>query len=471
MPNLMAISPVLLGMFVAGCVIAILLARYLLQGPPEILEPLYPEGAVQVYTEDTSFPMSQEQSGTLMLLGIGTFGQNQVYRLLVMLDLCGLEGLVGSVLIIENETQQREQFQRRIPAIFRNRVEYGFSEAFAGGFGNRDINWTMEHIDKWGGPISSATERVIDLHRRRNRNRAPSIILSYMSLGGHWPVGLPVIQQIHEQFEESFIIAFTALPRPERLRQRYTVLKDEYEQRGVYAWVLMDNLETDPVTADFGMTTLVVALCDAALRGDQVTQINNVFSQAMGKPGDILIYQLAASDVIAYPATPQVKPARYFAFKQPIVEEVLNTLSKVAKGAGLWSVDAPVGVAGASVYDIVALALSHADRRAVQDMVTAGRTVKHQQQGQRANAALVSGDLFGQPNYDTLFASCVTVIAPDKPVCPVVVIRLIAVRDEAGVLDELIKAPSERSWPGAAGERLVFSVAASAPALTKEAAQ
>jgi hypothetical protein len=401
-----------------------------------------PEGARPVSTEAERKTLSQSVIGAFMLVAIGTYGANQLRRLLTLLAACGLEGLVGSILVIENDAQLRLGFHQRIPAVFHDRLVYGYSDALAGGLGGRDIDWALGTIDRWGPPLVRATTEVIDRHLRLNPNRSPSNILFFASLGGHAPLGLPVLQRLHQQFDESMVMAFTSLPRHDELRKRYPELKAEYEKRGVFGWVLSDNLNRDPVTVDYGMVATVVALAEAALHADSPTQPNNAFTLALTRePGAILVYSVVATSVVGFrhPSAPG-RPPRYYVFHQPVVEQVLKQLRSLEEGRGIWSVpEAPIGEDGTSTFDIVMVSLYPDDLKNVQDDVTTGRKLRAETLAVTGNGAQqASSMMLGRPNYETLFASIATRIDPLKPTCPVVAVRLAAVRDGARIVPGLV---------------------------------
>jgi len=402
-----------------------------------------PEGAAAISTDALSREIRKELIGGCMAMCTGTYGLNQLGRLLVVLDQCGLERLVGSVLVIENDAQLRHQFHQDIPAVFHDRIVYGYSDAWSPGMSNWPIQQIMAHIDKWGPPIVKATAEVIDLHLRRNGARAPSNILAFISQGGQAPLGLPVIEKLYERFEETLVIGLTALPRHERLRQRFAQLKGKYEAAGVFGWVLQDNLGPDPVTSDYGMVALIVGLADAALHADQAVQPNNAFSLTFTEErGAVLVYQVAHSTVVGYKHAPNhSRQPRYYVFKQPVVEQVLHGLRKIEESRGLWSAELPVGEPGTSIFDVVLVSLYPDDLREVQDEVNAGRRLLEKEvRAQNGDRAV----RLGRPNYEAPFASIATVIDPEKPVCPVIVIRMAAVRDGAKIVDEIVKVPQAR---------------------------
>jgi hypothetical protein len=74
------------------------------------------------------------------------------------------------------------------------------------------------------------------------------------------------------------------------------------------------------------------------------------------------------------------------------------------------------------------------------------------------------GFLYHQEDYDIMFASLATIIDPNNPVCPVIIVRLAAVQNVEGYLAEIIKPPQLRVFPDAAARpALTASPTARAP--------
>lgn len=403
----------------------------------------------EVYTKGAPMAMREDLIGAFMLVAIGTFGVNQVQRLLNLLHLCHLERLVGSVLVIENDAQLREQFRHRVPVVYQDRIVLGYSEAYAGGMANRSPAAVMQHVRIWGQPIVKAAVEAADRQRRGvpgRPGRAPGNIFAFVSLGGQAAVGLPAMHVLHEQFAEVMTLGFTALPDHKRLRDHYGLLKEAYEQRGVHGWVLADNLGPDPTTADYGMIATVVALADAALHADQATQPNNTFSLALGEErGGVLVYQLVADHIVAHPH-PVGSPAApgYYVSKRLVVEAMIKGLERIEAGQGLWSAELPVGAAGVSTFDIVMAAVNHDDLLDIRDEVAASMEMNPAGYSGPPNGAHQGTAPKRRANYGRSFASIVTVADPQKPLCPVVVLRLAAVQREAELMSEIVKIPGER---------------------------
>lgn len=420
-----------------------------------------PEGAAYIATTDVPRGIRDQVVGYFMVVGIGTFGLNQLRRLLILIWQCGLEKLVGSILAVESDAQMRDQFYKGLPACYRDRVVFGYSDVYGGGKANQSIRRSLDHIDLWGVGPQKAGAEVIDLQLRRNVNRAPGNAFVFLGMGGSSVDGLPVIEEIHQHFQETQIVGFVTLPKHKRLRKRFAWLKSKYEKRGVVGWLAEDNLNPDPVSTDYGMVASVVALADAALYADHPIQPNNALSLALTEaPGAILLYQVVATSVVGFPFTPDPTiPLRHYVFKQPVVEQVLKALRRVEENEGVWSMDLPVGEEGTAVFDIVMLGLYHDTLKEVEDDVRAGRRLRARFAGQISNDrgsrnGAFPVNLFGQADYETPFASITTVVDPKRPVCPVVVVRLAAARHAGNLVRQMVRVPDQRSSPGMGNGRV-----------------
>jgi hypothetical protein len=176
-------------------------------------------------------------------------------------------------------------------------------------------------------------------------------------------------------------------------------------------------------------------------------------------PGAILSYQVVAREVVAYPLAQLASaPPHYFANQQAVVEEALKGLRRISEGQGIWSLDLPVGEEGTATFDIVMLGVTHDDLYEIQDAVTAGRVLREKLGGPDQAG---SADLWGQANYATMFACVATDIDPSRPTCPIVVVRLAAVRDGHSLVSEMVKPPARRSLPQDASRLLPAAASAS----------
>ncbi len=395
-----------------------------------------PDGTVFAFADGHATESPQRLAGSLMLVGVGTYGWRQIARYLQVMEANGLGGLVGSILVVENDLRMQGQCRADIPAPFRDRLHFAASDAFAGGFQNKPTSWTMARIALWANSLEEATETFIEGHNRRNHH-PPSDILFFLSLGGSAPCGVPVVQLLTERFAEVLVTGFTTLPEHTPSRERFAALKGEYERYGVHGWVVSDNLGADKVTADAGMATLLGALCQAALRADQSTALNNVMALALPEErGGILRYDIATAHVTAHPlVAPSGKVAGYFVYKQQVVERVHKALVALREGNALPSVAVPLDTRARSVFDVVVLNLFPPDVTAVGDAVVAGRKADA-----RFNPGHI-GELFGRHNYEVIVAGLADPALAATRRSPVTVLRLALA---GAALDTLVLPPGER---------------------------
>lgn len=437
-----------------GFVVAVALGYWLLR-------PRLPERAAWLELDGAARRFAPELLGGLSLVAIGSYGANQLLRLLLLLEACGLERVVGSILIVENDAQLLEQFKRRLPRVFATCVVYAYCERYTGGQGNRDFAAVVSEIDFWGPPIKEAAEALVELHERRTGSRAPSSILVWWSLGGQAPMGMAALPTITQRWASVLCVAFAALPIHERLRDHLPVLKQIYDKMGVIAWILADNLSPDQELLDAAAVALVEGLADAAISAERAPALNNTLRLALQRPGSVLVYQVAASKVVAFPTGYWIF-RKFYVFLQPIREQILATIRAVDRGEGAWSLTGlPLGSHDASTFDLSLTSLYHADLQRLAATIADGRAMAAQVTRDHLNGSLhctsatspatsahgdhYAGPRFAQPNYEHLFGSIVSVAAePARVVCPVLAIRLTCVADGDRLIEEIAKSPERR---------------------------
>lgn len=412
--------------------------------------PQLPAGTIPLALESDSLPLREELVGSLSLIGIGRFGGNTLLRTLILLQRSGLERLLGSCLYVENDSLDRQRFAAAAPACFRNRIIYGFTEEWGGGFGNKPIAWVQARIAEWGLPIYQAARDLLDTHLRLNHAKTPQLVLLFPSLGGQAPLALPVLEELEARLQgTSLIVAASALPRHERLRSRWRELKPLVDALGCTGWVLVDNLNADPTTTDYGLSTLPVAIAQAALYADQPTALNNTFALALTEAkGGVLVFQVVSAQVVAYPLDPRPTiPPYHYVYTQPLVVQLHRSLQRLVEGSGLWSADLAAYEPATSTFDICMVNVRAQDLRAIQDQVLAGLQLALRSHAGTDGAAQTEVPRYGQPNYELSFASIPAPIDPARPVCHILATRLTCVRDGAGFVDEIIKIPAARTIP------------------------
>lgn len=414
-----------------------------------------PEGATYVCTAGTSSLLRQTLVGAYFLIGIGTFGINQLVRLLNLLFESGLDRLAGTIFVVENDVDILNRFRERVPSVYHDRIVTGSAPSFGGGGANRPVAWIRKRIAKWGRPLDTAAEEAIDLYLRRNFSRSPGLILAFLSQGAQFAMGVLPLSVVTTRFAETLAIGLTAWPKHGRLRKRFEELKRDYETiGGIFGWVATDNLGEDPVTSDYAMVATPMALSGGVLRSDQTTSPNNAVVLALTEePGAILVYQVWQSSVPAWPFQPDPsKPLRLYALREAVINLAIDGIHALEEDKGIFSADLPTPQDGTSIIDIILVGVE--DVTAIEDGVTHGRKLEARMDAKlgetnhRVNGT--SGSRFGRQDYDTVFSPLAVVVEdPQKPVCPVICIRLMCVKDgdKDTTVEQIVKAPNLRRFP------------------------
>jgi hypothetical protein len=402
---------------------------------------------VQVSTAGRAKNVGSGLIGSLMLIGTGTYGMNMLVRVLVLLYLCGLDRLVGSILLIEHDTDLRNRFRNRIPTIFHDRIVYGFSPTWSGGFANKSVTYVRERIENWGGPLRQAADQVADLHQRRTRG-VPGQIIFFWSEGGQAPVALPVLEFLRKKFSEVQIVGMTSLPKEERNRQKFVELKPDYD-RYVDGWVVSDRTVPGWETADYCMATLIVAPADAQLRDDVTTQFKNMLSLAFTEErGSVLALQFVHEVLPAFEWIVEGELLGYFIDKYRVVEVVQNALREIEQGNGMNSVRVAMGEPGTSVYDIVMCPLGYDERHLRDDMQGLSDAINEGYELRLTNPqARLPGMFYGLVNHELKFGSVAEAMQQNHPIFRVVAMRLAAIKDGHKIAEELVKVPDELLLP------------------------
>ncbi len=414
-----------------------------------------PKGDVAVRTWNAQ-QESEELIGTLMLVGVGSYGLNMLVRLLTLLYVCGLQRLVGTIILVEHNTNNRRRFFERVDEIFHGRVVLGFAEGWSTGLANSPTSIILDNIHYWGRTLKQAASEAVDLHERLTQY-PPGQILFFWSLGGQAPMGLPILEVLRAKFSKAQIFGMTSLPHHTRNRAKFAELRGEYEDdvHGVAGWVVSEELSPDRESADTAMAALIVAPSSAQLFDDQTTQLNNVLALAFTQqPGGILTLQYVHEKLPAWAWVVEGEQLGYYAKFQRVAETVQGALGMIEAGRGNYTKRAVLGESGTSVYDIVMTNLGYDERHERDDMLELAETITdgYQQRLARLRATnqldRFPGMLFGKYNYDLKFGSMAAVITDNKkPQIEVVVMRLAAVKDGATCTSELIKVPEELKLP------------------------
>lgn len=422
-----------------------------------------PPGTVEVRRAGEARASAVTPLGLLMMVAIATYGIKELLRTLVILARTGQDWLVGSILVIENDATMREEFDRQVPAVFRDRIVRGYSQTFSGGGSNQHPEEARASLALWALPVERAVRAVADLHRRRNASHGPADVIAFVGFGGQVFPAIVTIDLVHEQFEAATIVGAANLSEHSALRHHWQLTKREFEAHGVHCWLVTDNLCADVVTADNGLALATVAIAKAPLQADQPTRWNNLIRRVAGDtPGAVLSFQVAATEVVAFQvrADDGTPVHRWYVHHQKLVDEVVLGLRRVELGTGVWSLAMPVGAAGRSIFDVVVTSLaSPADLTAVRDDVVRGlqlqaryaKTIGTFANGHVPARTRVSQyawtSRYGTGNYGLIFASVPTPVTdPAAATCPVIVVRFAAITrgHTNAVAAEIAKFPSDR---------------------------
>src|SRR5581483_8041326 len=129
--------------------------RRLLQ---EALAARPPAGGVDICTLGAPEDMA-DRSGRIMLVLDGSFSENVGTDLLGLLARCRMDGVIGTILLIEGDRRRREHFLESAPIVFRDRV-VAADLGLAGGFGNAAPAEVLSLIDRWGPSATRSANRV-----------------------------------------------------------------------------------------------------------------------------------------------------------------------------------------------------------------------------------------------------------------------------------------------------------------------
>jgi hypothetical protein len=408
-----------------------------------IAESRIPDGAVYVCHDGIPLPNAGVLDGALMVVLIGTPGTNGGLRFLIRLVQAGLSNLVGSILVVESDEVMRRKFEQALPAVYQDRVTYGFIDEFRGGFSNDHVEAVRAYIGRWGVELQDAATKAVRLHMRRNNVR-PAESLVHTTLGGHTYPGAVVVKAIHDQLPETRIFGAIDLPCDEPQRQDLLVMQSIYKQAGLYGAILTDSLEPNSETTDTALADLLVGFYAASLQSGKSPRLNNIFTRVLPHGGGgFARFEYVYGQVVAHHFQPHPSIApRYYVQRKHVASEVKRLVEELEQQRGVRSVNVPAGVEERSVYDLMLVAIGPDDLLDVADYVQAARKLeKEQLTANGANTPV----LFGEPNYHTLFASYAPGINPDEPYCDLAVMRLQAVADAEQNLGEIVKAPTKRA--------------------------
>lgn len=410
------------------------------------------KGQVKVNTRGVPRNVGRGLNGFFFFIANGSYGQNMVVRILNLLYLCGLEQLVGWVFLIQHNAGERDDFPQRVAAVYHDRMSFGYSPQWAGGFANKAVAYVMAHKDEWAPELRRAADEAAYRYEQRNR-RVPGQIIFCWSEGGQAPVAAPPLEVLCQHFPRSQVVGMTSLPKERRNRQKYAQLKPVYDQ-WADGWLVSDRLHSDWRNADFCIAALLVASSDAQLYNDDTTQFNNTLALAFTEnPGSVLTLHYISDDVVAYPWEVEGELLGYWVDEQRVVETVQRSLRAIEEGKSTQSLTFPIGEPNTAIYDIVMVSVGYDehhqrdDMQSIADRVEAGyheRLAHLEQNGGRDHEA---GMLYGLADHDLKFGSLATIIRPERPSCPVLAVRLGAIKGGAQLDKTLARVPEHLLLP------------------------
>lgn len=420
-----------------------------------IKEARLPDAHVSVNTWVERIKVSNGLKGSLMLVGTGSYGANMLILTLSLIYISGLESLVGSIFLGEHDASERDRFERKVPSIFHDRIKYGYSPTWSGGFANRSVDYALDRIALWGESLREATYDLAYFHEQ-STGRPPGQIIYFWSQGGQAPIGLPVLEVLQEKFPETQKIGMTSLPTEQRNRRKFAQLKEEYEkpERGVLGWVVSDQLLPDWKTADYCMAALIVAPSDAQQFDDASTQLKNILALAFTEqPGSVIAVQFAHETLPAYEWTVEDEQLGFYIDFQRAHAVVDRVLRKIEEGKAQQSILSTIGELDTSIYDVVVAPLGWDNRHQRNDLlklldrVHAGYQMRLKRLNDTNSREQHAGLLYGLAGYKLIFGNAGAIINVDKPEILILAMRVAAVKDGQKKADELAQVPEEKKLP------------------------
>ena len=382
--------------------------------------------------------------GTSMYVSAGTVGAKRLLDALFALSRVGLGEIVGSILFFECDTRTRQAILAALPKEFGGRVVFASAPEYPDGFGNMGPDEVEEQIGGWGVPLLGAIAEVIAKHEELNGGK-PGEIAFFGSLGGHAYPGLFLVQELHECMPRAQILGVINLPTKEPQRAYFAALKGRYEDAGVMAWLLSDQMEGDDyITQDSVVADIFAGITAASLGSDSSLRTNNVVRSVVGtERGGIARFEFVVSEVIAHPHQPDPAkpPVGYYVFRNELTSETRRSIELIESGKGEVSIAAPVGDDKRHTYDLALCAISPTNMLDVRDYIEQARKAEVKQLSHKQRPHLHS-----HINYETVYATWSPQIDPEHPRCRILVVRLRALSTVTQHLSELVKAPQVRTF-------------------------
>ena len=391
-----------------------------------------PVGSVLVNASDQT--IHGDRSGRIMFVFDGSFSAAVGAALLVLLSWCGLDRVVGSILLIELDGNQRRKFFERLPAIFRDRLVSVDLASLAGGGANRSPQEMLSFINRWGPAVRRSANEVCDRHQRLQLGAEPALVLLFLSLGGQAILATEALNVIKSKFRLAKMVGFTAIPTDDRLRQHFQFLRQIYTDIGVQGFVVSDNLG-DVVRNDFGMIAAIAGFVASTEHADSAVELNNGLTVLFDDhPGGLVSYSTHVADVPGYrvlPTHPRVPP-RYVVYQSAVTSAMASALEDVRRPDhhALHGLGGETPVPLTSRFDIVLTAVRSDHLKPIEDDINEGES-------------LLRAD---KRNHHLLVAPIGTVVDPERPSCPVVAVALHAIHEPDRVASTLSQ-PFDLSRP------------------------
>lgn len=400
-----------------------------------------PDGGAESCTDARKMPSAFPGTGSLMIVGYGSFGANLVASFLASAERSGLEQTVGSVLLVEFDQDVQQRFLDKMPAVFLERLVLTQSAALAGGFGNRPIAEieTLEMRLHWVNRVYEAAEEVIDRHRRRSsRSSEPSQVICFTSPGSTGYVGYVAAKRLREEFPASQFMGLLAYSHVDRMRGQIKDVVEKHLENGVHGFVVADNLrdvdapDRKPERNDFAMLCTVLSLLSSTKHAAVGTAGNNVFRHLIPEQGGLASFRVSFSTLPAFRFAPHPKVTRYYVHGQAVVDMMLRRLALIDDvPAGVF---AELGHEKTMRYDVVVAPIVPDDLLWVDHQVRDA----------------VERAMSPRRNFELRFAPVAMPINPDKPDCPIMVVSLQALTNPWEHLDEVSYPQLEEPRPTSA---------------------
>ncbi len=304
-----------------------------------------------------------------------------------------------------------------------------------GGFGNLDPARVYQLVERWGTEVDDQTDAVFQLYQARLHGREPATCLLYLSPGGSAPIGTRAVRRLLQLTPTVRCYGFSLFAVEDLLAQRMPALYDDYRQAGCNGFFYASNLGPVPLH-DLGLAATTMAL--AAAEGDAGVQGNNILYHLFEHSDGVVAYGTWLRNLPAERVSPThaAVPPRYFVYRTSVLSSIYTGLSHVRTAPaysliGEQFADQPPPLT--SRYDLVLVPVPPSALADIGETVTRGMELK----------------LGTRRNYRLLVVPTATVIDPDHPVCPIVVLSLQAVPDRQQTFANQLRPPAPQLAPPA----------------------